>query len=132
MTLSSSTMAGRSRLWSTRRGKILDPAGSLLEPRQPRKQRPFAGRRAAPAAGAASFRAQRTGVRLRMSGALVNGRQQQASAEGGEAIHTTERLARRWTRGDDTGGMEAGLYPLLTQHAKMGLRTRCRLLELTC
>src|SRR5262249_59122029 len=80
-TLSSSAMAGRSRLWSTRRGKILDPAGSLLEPRQPRKQRPFAGRRAAPAAGAASFRAQRTGVRLRMSGALVNGRQQQASAE---------------------------------------------------
>ena len=24
---------------------------------------------------------------------------------------------------------EAGLYPLLTQHEKMGLRTRCRLLE---
>src|SRR5262249_27614337 len=57
----------------------------------PRKQRPFAGRRAAPAAGAASFRAQRTGVRLRMSGALVNGRQQKASAEAAKrstlAIH---------------------------------------------
>jgi hypothetical protein len=27
---------------------------------------------------------------------------------------------------------EAGLYPLLTQHEKMGLRTRCRLLEVAC
>jgi hypothetical protein len=27
---------------------------------------------------------------------------------------------------------EAGLYPLLTQHEKMGLRTRCRLLKVAC
>src|SRR5262245_54511005 len=132
MTLSSSTMAGRSRLWSTRRGKILDPEGSLLEPRQPRKQRPFAGRRAAPAAGAASFRAQRTGGETPDVGRPGERATAASVSRSGEAIDTTERLARRWTRGDDTGGMEAGLYPLLTQHEQMGLRTRCRLLEVPC
>jgi hypothetical protein len=118
MTLSSSTMAGPSRLWSTRRGKILDPAGSLLEPLQPRKQRPFAGRRAAPAAGAASFRAQRTGVRLRMSGALVNGRQQQASAE---AAKRSSLPSRAMARGDDTGGMGGGALPSSYATRKNGI-----------
>src|SRR5215468_11393887 len=128
MTLSSSTMAGRSRLWSTRRGKILDPAGSLLEPRQPRKQRPFAGRRAAPAAGAASLGTTNWGETPDVG--RPGERATAASvSRSGEAIHTTERLARRWLEVMTRAAWEAGLYPLLTQHEKMGLRTRCRLLE---
>src|SRR5215510_16361571 len=39
----------------------------------------------------------------------------------GEAIHTTERLARRWLEVMTRAVWEAGLCPLLTQHAKMGI-----------
>jgi len=39
----------------------------------------------------------------------------------GEAIHTAERLALRWLEVMTRAVWEAGLCPLLTQHAKMGI-----------